>query len=420
MQHILLRHKFMGLFYKLKSIFFRPNYDKVVSNLSNRISQLKIDKQKADTELECRKNKVIKIPNFEIKHIVANKIEFKEFITHPSRPVTTMDKLMQKRIEKEKERKKLLHQQVTAIFDKVRAFINAEQPDNASNNLFCITSFLEELEDRELNLQYAELLGEISELRTTLREKEIKRLEAEAKRRAEEEERKRERERLRKQREEEERLKKEREAREYEAKLAREEEMRRNEISRLTSLVTITKPDSKLILQYLKMKGIKRFYHFTDKQNLIKIKQFGGLYSWFYCEQNGIDIPNPGGDFDSRRLDRWHGLEDYVRLSFCDNHPMAWRKHKEGSSLVLLYIDIDVAGFKDTLFTDRNAASSSFTCGGEYNDLLKVNIPATQRNYVSRSEGEIFYQHQAECMIKTFIPLKYITNIDAPVKMIFS
>jgi hypothetical protein len=99
---------------------------------------------------------------------------------------------------------------------------------------------------------------------------------------------------------------------------------------------------------------------------------------------------------------------------------MAWRKHKEGASLVLLHIDIDVACFKDTLFTDRNAASSSFSCGGELEDLMKVNIPATQRNYVSRSEGEIFYQHQAECMIKTFIPLKYITNIDYPEKIQFS
>ena len=410
----------MGFLDKLKSILFRRNYDKIVSNLSRRISQLRLDKLKADTELEVLKSKGIKIPNFEIKRIVANKIEFKGFTSQPSRPVTTMDELMQQRKEKERERKRLLHQQVTAIFDKVRAFINAEKPDSAANNLFCITSFLEELEDGELNKQYAELLSEISELRATLRAKEIKRLEAEAKRRAEEEERKRERERLRKQREEEERLKKERLAREYEEKLAREEEMRRNEIERLSSLVTITKPDSKRILQYLKMKGITRFYHFTDKQNLIRIKQFGGLYSWFYCEKNGIDIPNPGGDYDSRKYDRRHGLEDYVRLSFCDDHPMAWRKHKEGSSLVLLYIDIDVAGFKDTLFTDRNAASSSFTCGGEYDDLLKVNIPATQRNFVSRSEGEIFYLHQAECMIKTFIPLKYIKNIDAPVKMIFS
>jgi hypothetical protein len=43
---------------------------------------------------------------------------------------------------------------------------------------------------------------------------------------------------------------------------------------------------------------------------------------------------------------------------------MAYRKHNEGATLYLLYIDIEVAAFKDTLFTDRNAASSSFYKGG--------------------------------------------------------
>ena len=410
----------MGFLDKIKSILFRRYYDKVVSNLSKRISQLKLEKLRTDSELEGLQKKIIKIPSFQIQHNVANKIEFKEFTSQPSCRVTTMDELMQKRKEKENERKLLLHRQVKVTFDNARAFINAEKPDSAENSLFCIASILQELEDYELNKEYTKLFNEISEFRVILRKKEIKRLEEEAKRRAEEEERKRERERLKKQREEEERLQKERLAREYEEKLAREEEMRRNEIARLTSLVTITKSDSNRILQYLKIKGIRRFYHFTDKQNLTRIKQYGGLYSWYYCEQNGIDIPNPGGDFDSRMYDRRHGLEDYVRLSFCDDHPMAWRKHKEGASLVLLHIDIDVACFKDTLFTDRNAASSSFSCGGEFEDLMKVNIPATQRNYVSRSEGEIFYQHQAECMIKTFIPLKYITNIDYPEKMLFT
>jgi hypothetical protein len=98
---------------------------------------------------------------------------------------------------------------------------------------------------------------------------------------------------------------------------------------------------------------------------------------------------------------------------------MAYRKHNEGATLYLLYIDIEVAAFKDTLFTDRNAASSSFYKGGNMEALKKVNINATQRNFVSRDEGEIFSQHQAECMIKTFLPLKYITNINNPQKMYF-
>ena len=188
---------------------------------------------------------------------------------------------------------------------------------------------------------------------------------------------------------------------------------------RLNSLNYALKPNSSTIKQYLHNAGVSYFYHFTDRRNLASIREHGGLFSWKYCEDHEITIPYTGGSDFSRSLDRNHGLADYVRLSFCDDHPMAWRKHNEGSSLVLLYVDIEVAAFKETLFTDRNAASSSFSCGGEIEDLQRVNIAATQRNYVSRDEGEIFFQHQAECMIKTFIPLRYITNIDNPRKMRF-
>ena len=409
----------MGFLDKLKSIFFGSDYDKVVRNLSKRISELNDEKGKADVELESLEKKIIKIPSFEIKQLEAKKIKVKPFTSPTPRPVRTMKDLMQKRKEEEVERRQQLQQQVAKNLDTARIFINDENPDSAEELLFRTSSALQELKDNQLNNLYEELLNDIKGLKDILRQKEIERLEAEDRQKAEEEKRKRDQDCLRRQREEEERQERKRQAREYEEKLVREEEARRLEIDRLTTLVTRTKGDANKILQYLRMKGITRFYHFTDRQNLIRIKQLGGLYSWYYCEQNGIEIPNPGGDYDSRRYDIRHGLQDYVRLSFCDDHPMAWRKHKEGSSLLLLYIDINVATFKDTLFTDRNAASSSFACGGNYDDLMKINIQATQRNYVSRNEGEIFFQHQAECMIKTFIPLRYITNIDNPRKMIF-
>lgn len=409
----------MGFFDKIKTLLFGPDYDKEVRNLSRRISELHTEKGLADGELERLKKKEIKIPDFEIKLLEVKKFEIKTFTPPQRRTVRTMKDLMQKRKEEEAERRRLLLQQVSKSLDSVRVLINDEDPDSAEDLLFSTSSALQELKDPQLNNLYEELLNEINRVKSALRQREIERHEAEARRKAAEEEKRCEQERIRKQREEEEKLEREQKAREYEEKLAREEEARRLELERLTSLVTRRKEDADRLLQYLRMKGITRFYHFTDRQNLIRIKKLGGLYSWYYCEQNGIDIPNPGGDSDSRRLDTRHGLQDYVRLSFCDDHPMAYRKHKEGALLVLLYIDIDVAAFRETLFTDRNAASNSFSCGGDYDALMKVNIPATQRNYVSRDEGEIFYQHQAECMIKTFIPLKYITNIDNPRKMTF-
>ena len=404
----------------LQRIFFRPDYDEKLSNLDKRISELDAEKITAEGESELLKKKEISIPSFEIKNFSETKLkEVKPFNPPKMHLVQTMKDLQQKRKEKEAERIRQLQKQVAKNFDTVKIFIEDEDVDSAEDLLFSTSSSLKELKDEQLNNLYEELCEDIYAVREEIHQREILRLEEITRKKAEEEERKREQERLRKQKEEEERLEKERKAREYEEQLSREERKRHLEIERLTELVTRKKDDATSILHYLKMKGVNKFYHFTDRENLYQIKKLGGLYSWSYCKKNNINIPNPGGDDLSRRLDVRNGLEDFVRLSFCNNHPMAYRKHQDGSSLVLLYIDVEVATFKETLFTDKNAASNSFVRGGQLNDLEKVNITATKRRYVSSREGETFQQHQAECMIKTFIPLKYISNINEPEEMNF-
>lgn len=166
----------------------------------------------------------------------------------------------------------------------------------------------------------------------------------------------------------------------------------------------------------LKNNNITYFYHFTDRSNLDSIRKNGGLYSWYSCDNKGISISRPGGDPESRMLDTLHNLHDYVRLSFCDDHPMAFRHKQDGANLVLLKIMPEVAFFKDTLFSNCNAASNGVVFGGDVDDLKRVNFNATKRHYVSRNDPD-FAEHQAECMVKTFVPLKYIANIDNPIVM---
>ena len=145
----------------------------------------------------------------------------------------------------------------------------------------------------------------------------------------------------------------------------------------------------------------------------------GGLYSWQYCEDHNIEIARPGGDSTSRSLDRRHGLQDYVRVSFCTDHPMKWILEQQGYDMVLLKVKIDVACLEGTLFSDINATDNNHHHGGSLADLQRINIPATQQNFVSR-ESDIFKQHQAEVMVKTFIPLEYIEmpNI-TPIRKIY-
>ena len=68
------------------------------------------------------------------------------------------------------------------------------------------------------------------------------------------------------------------------------------------------------------------------------------------------------------------------------------------------------------LFSDINAADSSHRHGGSIEDLKRVNFNAVKRNYVSRDDVD-FKLHQAEVMVKTFIPVRYILNLDSPISL---
>ena len=171
----------------------------------------------------------------------------------------------------------------------------------------------------------------------------------------------------------------------------------------------IKKADSMKIISYLQENGIHYFYHFTAMKNIDSIKEHDGLFSWKYLTDHNIIIPDPGGDEWSRELDLKEGLEDYVRLSFCVDHPMKYRKRN--SNPVLLKIDIEAATFFETLFSDMNAASSKHRHGKSLRDLKRIDLNAVKKKYVSRNDPD-FHKHQAEVMVKTHLPLKYILNIN--------
>jgi hypothetical protein len=115
----------------------------------------------------------------------------------------------------------------------------------------------------------------------------------------------------------------------------------------------------------------------------------------------------------SRDVDASFDLQDYVRVSYCRYLPkIAERKLDEDKDWVLLRISTEVAELEETLFTDMEATQKEHHHGAQYEDLLKVNIEATQRP-VTELDPE-FWQNQAEVMIKDRIPMKYILNITNP------
>lgn len=165
------------------------------------------------------------------------------------------------------------------------------------------------------------------------------------------------------------------------------------------------------ITELLRRYSIGCFYHFTSRKNLASIKKMEGLYSWYYMEQHDIDIPAPGGSDLSRKLDKDKRLADYVRLSFCPSHPMAYRLEQEGEDIVVLEIATDVAVFAETKFSNMNAADSLSYCAKGYAGLKEVDIEATKQQYLTNTDP-LFKYMQAEVLVKTHIPAKYILNLD--------
>ena len=121
---------------------------------------------------------------------------------------------------------------------------------------------------------------------------------------------------------------------------------------------------------------IDSLYHFTDRENLESIIQNGGLYSWADCEAKGIAIPKPGGSDTSRSLDCKAKLQNYVRVSFVEHHPMMYVAMNEGriSNPVILKIDPKVIWSEGTKYYDRNAVRNVVNVGSELDDFKKIHF----------------------------------------------
>lgn len=171
----------------------------------------------------------------------------------------------------------------------------------------------------------------------------------------------------------------------------------------------------------LQENGITGFYHFTDQSNLKSIKENGGLFSWFYCDSNNIVISMPGGSLGSRQNDSKNGKKDFVRVAFNKEHPMLFIAEKDGriSNAIWLNIDIEVAYFENTEFSDKNAAaflSYKPIIGKDVSNLENVRFEILKKaqrvkHYNLPDDEKPF--NQAEVLVKTWIPLEHITNINA-------
>ncbi len=173
---------------------------------------------------------------------------------------------------------------------------------------------------------------------------------------------------------------------------------------------TYYKNDWRYFENILREYNIESLYHFTDSSNIASIKEHGGLYSWWTANEKGIFIPKSGGDDLSKSLDERYNLEDYVRLSFTQNHPMMYVAQKNGCILnpIILKIDPQIIFWKDTIFSDMNATKNNHSHGKEFNDFkrIKFDVVTKQSQFDIPEIDKPYYQ--AEVMVRKFIPICFI------------
>jgi len=323
-------------------------------------------------------------------------------------------------VERAKEFKKFKHE-IEALHVQVNKQIDQEDFQSAKLAIRKLEVLLKSIQAlsvkiiqgkaKENNRVVSNLVSKTVELKRKLSFRET---EIEAKRQAEELKRQQE-EAERRQLAEEARRKEERQRREQVALIQRQQEeaKRKKEEDKKQGLQRLLSKKSNWqnYAQILQENEITTLYHFTDRVNIASIKQNKGLYSWRYCDLNNISIIKSGGDTLSRGLDTKYNLQDFVRLSFCDDHPMQYRLSQSGYDLVLLKINIEVAYLENTRFSDINATDSNHRQGSSIEDLKRIRFSATKKNYVRKDDPD-FKFHQAEVLVKTWIPIECITNIN--------
>lgn len=175
----------------------------------------------------------------------------------------------------------------------------------------------------------------------------------------------------------------------------------------------VKKSDYKSFEQIADEKGIRYLYHVTKRSNLQSIIENKGLYSWGYSNEHGIQYDSAVGTDETREKDAEADLDNYVRLSLCDDYPTQKGKKSTGEDYVLLKVKRDAIWSKNTLFADRDATDKQHLEGPGLSDFLNIDFEATSAHNLEYDDPR-YQKHLAEIMVKEYIPISYIVNIEDP------
>jgi hypothetical protein len=85
--------------------------------------------------------------------------------------------------------------------------------------------------------------------------------------------------------------------------------------------------------------------------------------------------------------------------------------YQEKKELIWLEISLEVAFLKETLFSNMNATDNNVKIGHSLDFLKTIDLSVLQSQYKNLDFNDK-KKYQAEILVKSFLPIKYITNID--------
>jgi len=169
------------------------------------------------------------------------------------------------------------------------------------------------------------------------------------------------------------------------------------------------------IIKKYKLIGI---WHFTDRANLDSIQECGGLLPLKVLNDNGIEIPVPGGNDWSHEEDERRGLDAYVHLCFLDNHPMLFRARQEGriQDPIWLKIDASVLLAPNVRFTSEVSNKSGVRLLNHSEAVSDIDFEILLPPFVDwRGKPEIHDRRNAaeksEILIPDIVPIDEILEV---------
>ena len=161
---------------------------------------------------------------------------------------------------------------------------------------------------------------------------------------------------------------------------------------------------------------ISTLYHFTDRSNIPCIREHGGLLSLAKLEEFVIDVPRPGGNDLSHRLDRRFKGHQYVHLCFLDEHPMEYVARKDGRlpNPVFLTVHPSILETPGILFTEgvSNKAGVPLIDRQTANEVFDFDVMHGRPNFRDpETMRRVQSARKYEALVPDQVGIKYLTNL---------